>query len=295
MNNFEIAKKLRLLSLLCRFEGEVPFKAAAYEKVADSLENSEIQITIANVFVFDGVGKNIADKLRAIIRTGTCEKLDILFRKHQHLLPLLEIPGIGPAKAKMYFEEYHAETIEDIQRLVKQGIITDKRIVEGTSAQNERMPFSVAQIIGKVFVDRILETCKDFIDRIDLAGSLRREKETVGDLDVIIATRSRQRVVGVLGSLMDNILSSGEEKLSGIVRRKRCQIRFVDLENYGAMLLHFTGSKEHNIKLRQLAISKGMRLNEYGLWRDEMKIVSSTEEEIFEHLGLCYIEPRNRT
>lgn len=294
MNNDEVADKLRLLGLLCQFAGESRFKTAAYEKVAQSLEESSTQITPTNVYCFNGVGNSIGQKLESILATGSCEKLDRLLPQYEHLFPLLEVTGIGPAKAKQYYTQYGATTVSDIRKLVQEGKIDDKRIVEGIETSDARMPFNVAKIIAQVFIERINEKANNLIQKVDITGSLRREKETVGDIDLIILTDDRPKVTQILKEEMDAVLSEGEEKISGLVRNKRCQIRFARKEAYGAMLLHFTGSKEHNIKLRQRAQELGMRLNEYGLWKQEAQVAGETEESIFETLEFPFIPPQRR-
>lgn len=294
MNNHEVAEKLRLLGLLCQFAGETRFKTAAYEKVTEALEESQTQITLNNVYCFNGVGVGIGQKLESILATGSCAKLDKLLPEYEHLFPLLEVSGIGPAKAKLFYDQFGATSVADIRQLVEEGRIVDKRIVEGVQASNARMPLNAAKIIAKVFIDGVKQKVHDLIKKIDVTGSLRREKDMVGDLDIIILTNSRTAVTQLIRAEMDTVLSSGDEKISGLVRNKRCQVRFAREGAYGAMLLHFTGSKEHNIKLRQRANSMGMLLNEYGLWQNEKLIAAEYEQDIFSALGLPFVPPQHR-
>lgn len=293
LTKWELAHKLRLLAKLVELNGEGFYKSQAYIKVAEGVERLKSQPSVENVFLLPSVGVGIGSKLREFLKTGTCEKLEQLQTMWGSLTNLMRIPGIGPAKARFFYQQYKATTKEDIQKLINKGIITDKRIIEGMT-EVEAITFNKALSTANALMSRIFEVISDNSLTVYPAGSLRRKSAYVKDLDFVVKTEDKEFFKQQIRMLFESVSNDGDSKIAGLYHDVHCDIRFAEEEYYGAMLLHFTGSKEHNIKLRQCAIAKQLRLNEYGLWRGETRIAGATEQEIFTALGLQYKEPEDR-
>jgi DNA polymerase (family 10) len=174
----------------------------------------------------------------------------------------------------------------------------EKKVLENAKRVKERIKrFPRAEI--KNDVDKLLKKIKDLkgVDQVEVAGSFRREKETVGDIDILVVTSKPKEVSDAVAELKDvrNVVAHGDKKLSFDLKSGlRVDVRFVRKDQWGVALLYFTGSKEHNIAMRKVAIKKGWKLNEYGLFKGDAVIASKTEEEIYKKLELDYCEPRNR-
>jgi len=274
------------------------FKVQAYQKAAYTIRNTGHGFDFANTDPGElpGVGEKIACKIREIVRTGTCQKIEDLRGAYGKYLPLLDIPGVGPAKARDLYDNYSCKTIQDVQEL-SQRVSLGKRIEDGLKQvsghkEGSRIPRSRAEQLVK----RVLETFKAqaVISRAEAAGSFRRQRETVGDLDIIVETENPREAARLCQEVLDEVSLAGDKKVSGLLDGVQVDIRLVDPSSYGACLLYFTGSKQFNISQRQVAQKYGWTLNEYGLFNGRRKLAGETEEEIFEALGMEYIPPEKR-
>jgi DNA polymerase (family 10) len=295
--NQQVGEALHLLGRLTQLAGESPFKQRAYNAAADRIEHLDTDIsTIADPSILPGIGDSIADKILAILQTGTCDKLDELKAKYGSMLPILDIPGIGPKTAQKLFR-MGIQGIGQLKAAVESGKITDRRIVESVKAgldKHQRIPLAQAEAIATEICGRIVEHMGEDEFQMSVAGSLRRQRPTIGDIDIIISTLTYWRAVEAARNSLDVVIEEGTSKVSGISNGVHVDIRITAPDAYGAMLLYFTGSTNWNILMRRAAIRRGWTLNEYGLWDGEVCIASGTEQEIMAALDWKWTEPDER-
>ncbi|MEO8874373.1 MAG: DNA polymerase/3'-5' exonuclease PolX, partial [Polyangiaceae bacterium] len=257
----------------------------------------------------EGIGKSTAEKIRELLDTGKVAKLEGLRLKHpQSVVALLRIQGLGPKAVKKLRAELGVESIDDLRKALADhevqalkgfGVKSEEKFIAALARMDaqgpiDRTPISVALPLAQRIVARMLEI--PGVSHASYAGSLRRFSETVGDIDVIVAAEDAAPVMDafVKMSVVDHVLVQGEGKTSVVTGRgTQIDLRVVKAEQLGAATLYFTGSKGHNIKLRQRALTRGWTLNEYALSELEggKVIASKTEEEIYEALGLAWISP----
>ena len=322
MKNQELAKIFYEIAGYLEID-EVPFKPQAYEKVAEVLNTMAEDIEeiyekegIKGIEDVPGVGKNIAKKIEEYLQTGKSTYLDKLRKKIPvDITALLAIEGLGPKKIKKLYEELEIRNIDDLKEAIKKEKI---RNIPGFGEKSEE---SLKKSIG--FLEKgkgrfILGFIYDDIEsirrklmavsgviKVDIAGSSRRMRETIGDLDILVSVRrdaTKRTKKGIMEyftsmSEVSYIHAYGESKSS--VRLSAgydADLRIFTEEEYGAGLLYFTGSKDHNIWLRKRAIEKGLKLNEYGLYESDTGrlIVGKTEKDIYKKLGLPFIPPEIR-
>jgi DNA polymerase (family 10) len=326
MKNLEIAQIFREIAKILEIKGDNPFRIRAYERAAQNIEglteDIESFIKEDTLTQIPGIGKYLADKIKEFSKSGRLKAYEDLKKKLPGgLLDLLNIPFVGPKTAKLLYEKLKIKNISGLEAAIRknklQGIfgIKEKTIgnilkgIEILKRGKERMTLARGTLIAEEFV-RALERLPE-VKKISTAGSLRRQKETVRDIDILVISAQPQKVIGIFTKIpsVKDILAEGETKSS--VRTKddvQIDCRVVEEKSFGAALLYFTGSKNFNIKLRQLAIRKGLKINEYGVFsakkiggfaknRGEKKnkfIAGKTEQEIFKLLGLSYVEPEMR-
>jgi DNA polymerase (family 10) len=266
----QVITALNELADLSALAGENKHKSGAYRRAAENLEET----TVLDIATFDwesvpGIGASIGTKVRQLVATGKLEKLEQFRAEFGPMRALMALPGVGPATAKKLW----ASGVRTVQ---------DARVATGKA--DERYPRDEAQAVATWVVSKLSGEAV-------VCGSLRRGKETIGDVDIVLRTES---LAGV-ETLFDAVLLAGEEKVSGLkdglqVDVRRCS----DPEEFGSMVLHFTGSKEFNIACRKLAQELGLKLNEYGAWRGEVRVAGRTELEVLELLGIGWVEPNER-
>ncbi|MGZ8602292.1 MAG: DNA polymerase/3'-5' exonuclease PolX [Actinomycetota bacterium] len=290
-----------------------PFKPRAYEKAARAVggyHDDVAELDEHGVLAIPGVGKSIAAKVTDYLRTGSFEELDALRAQvPDGVRAMTSIPGFGPKKAMAAYRELGIASVDELVAAAERGELatlkgfsrtTERNVIDGV----RRLRASV----GRVQVNRALEVAEDMLERLraipgvrraTYAGSLRRMAETIGDVDLLVASdRSASVMDAFVGSdLMARVLAHGETK-SSIVTTGGLQVdlRVIDREAWGAAMIYFTGSKAHNIRIREMAVRKGLKLNEYGLFRAKTGklLAAETEEAVYERLGLPYIEPTLR-
>ena len=299
---------------------DVPFKPRAYQKVADvigALDEEVVEIYkkggLKAIGAIPGVGVSIAEKIEEYVKTGRIAFYDALKKKIPvDLRALTAVEGLGPKKIKKLYKQIGIKNLGDLEKAAASGALAKVEGFGPKSAENILKGIAFVKtsggrlVLGNVFagiehIKKELETIKG-VERVDIVGSARRKKETVGDFDILVIAKKPQPVMDwfVAMDTVVRVYAHGETKSS--VRIKPgidVDIRVVAKESYGAALLYFTGSKAHNVALRQLAIKKGLKLNEYGLFRmkgdkEEKMIAGDTEESIYNALGLTYIEPEMR-
>jgi len=312
MKNLEISAVFREITKILEIKGDNPFRIRAYERAAQNIEGlaEDIEVFIRDDRLMDipGIGKDLANKIKEYILTGKIKAYgDLKKTIPKGLLDLLNIPSVGPKTAKLLYEKLKIKDISDLERAIKknklQGIfgIKEKTIeniskgIEVLKRGRERMTLSQAIQVADEFVSA-LKTLPE-ISRLSVAGSLRRKKETVRDIDILVISQKPQKIMDVFSRLpnVGTVLAKGETKSS--VRTKddvQVDCRVEEEKSFGAALLYFTGSKNFNIKLRQLANKLGLKINEYGVFRKDKFVCGRTEEEIFKILNMPYIEPELR-
>ncbi|MCK4331972.1 MAG: DNA polymerase/3'-5' exonuclease PolX [Thermoplasmatales archaeon] len=314
MKNQFVAEILYKIADLLDVKGEIFFKTRAYRMAAQTIEAMDEDIeTISNenrLQSIPGVGEALTKKIREIVETGKLEYFERLKEEiPEGLLTLLDIPGLGPKKVSALYENLDISTIKQLRKACIEGRlrdldgfgeITERNILRGIQLREKtsgRVLLNVAYVDGNNYLD-YMKRC-DKIDRISIAGSLRRMKETIGDVDILASSRYPEDVMEYFVHYDDvqRVLLKGSTKTSVLLHDNlQVDLRVVKNESYGSALQYFTGSKEHNVKMRSLAIKKGYKLNEYGLFDKETEkyVAGEVEDEIYTTLGLSYIEPELR-
>ncbi len=311
-NNERIAGLLRQIAVLLEEQG-VAFKPAAYRRAAKTIEELPQDVSAftseKELMELPGIGEAIAGKIAEYSRTGRIKTLDQLLMEQGGIAPaLLEIEDLGPKRARQIQMELGVQSVEDLVKAAEAGklrtlprfsVTMEKKILENArhlKERSRRFPRSAV----KEGVATLLKILREVpgAEKCEVAGSFRREKETVGDIDILAVAKDRVKVSDAIAHLpiVQKVVAHGGTKLSfNLSLGIRVDVRFVELDQRGAALLYFTGDKEHNIALRKIAMSKGWKLNEYGLFEGEKVIASKEEKDIYAALGLSFIEPTKRT
>jgi DNA polymerase (family X) len=313
INKKDVIKLLEKIAIYLEIKGENPFKIAAFRKAAAALEGDDRSLNqISDFTALPGIGKGTAAVIEEYIKTGQSKVLSDLQKEiPEGLIPLLKLPGLGGKKISKLYNELGITDIESlkqaclenkVQTLAGFGKKTEEKIlavIEEIGKQPERFPLAVVLPIAEE-IEKALTNMRG-IHRFSRAGSLRRMRETVKDLDFIIATTEPDLVREQLLSLerIDEVIANGETKVS--IRLKYeyeipVDFRLVQPSEFATTLHHFTGSKEHNVKMRQLAKERGEKISEYGVECVKSGKIKTfpSEEEFFRHFGLSYIPPEVR-
>lgn len=319
MDKEQVAAVLTEIGTLLELKGENPFKTRAYHNAARTLEGLaeplEKVVAEGRLGEIKGFGDALVDKITKLVTTGQLPYYDDLKASvAPGLVEMLGIPSLGPKKVKKLHDELGVDTIEALEAACKAGKVaviegfgekTQAKILEGIAFKRQ---FASKHHLHKALAvaQPILESLRQHPDvtRCSTAGSLRRWKETIGDIDFLVSSRQPAEVIeffvtqpGVL-----SVSAKGDTKASVIVEGGiQADLRVVSDAEYPFALAYFTGSKEHNIVMRQRAIARGLRLNEYGLFRSTeetrdpaLRLPCHTEEDIFRELDLAYVEPELR-
>jgi DNA polymerase (family X) len=311
--NDEVAELLQEYSDLTSISGGDAFKARAYEKAARSVAGYHGDVHTLEPKAIDAipnVGKSIAEKIREYLDTGSIEALERLRGQiPDGVRSLMAIPSLGPKKAMKLYEELHVASPEELLDALHQqrlrglpgfGPKTEENLLRGIQQlqqSGDRVLLGVAFDLAEEILG-VLREVKE-VRRCDYAGSLRRMRETIGDIDLLVASEQAEPVMDAFTSMpyVNRVLARGSTK-SSILTTKGLQVdlRVVEPAVWGAALQYFTGSKAHNVRVREMAVRKGLKLSEYGLFRvkGDALIVAETEEEVYERLGLPWIPPTLR-
>ncbi len=316
MENRDIARILSEISEYLDMQ-DVPFKPRAYSRAADAVRDLEEDISLiykkdgANGLKnIPGVGASIAEKIEELLKTGKLKYYEEL-RKNTpvKLDELTRVEGLGPKKIKKLHEKLGIKNLEDLEKAAKDHKIRGLEDFGEKTEENILAGITFLKKHGTRFIlgDTIpfAETLKGRLEklpgasRVSIAGSYRRRKETIGDLDLLVASEKRTAAeimeFFVSQQEVDRILANGPTKSSvRLANGMDVDLRIVPLESYGAALAYFTGSKAHNVHMREIAQSKRMKLNEYALTKGSKVVAGGSEEEIYKALGLSYVEPEMR-
>lgn len=319
MNKDQVADILQEIGILLELKGENPFKTRAYQNGARAIEGltESLEKIVAEGRLGDipGLGDALQQKITLLVTTGRLEYYEELKASlPAGLLTLLEIPGLGPKKAKALYEKLGVSNLELLKAACEKGQVaelagfgkkTQDNILQGM-AFHEKYASRHHLHLALAVAEPLLEALRNHpaVTRCSTAGSLRRSKEVIGDIDFVVSSRKPNEVIDyfVKQPAVLTILAQGDTKASVIVEQGiQADLRVVSDAEFPFALAYFTGSKEHNIGMRQRAIARGLRLNEYGLFRSteetrDPALLDScaTEDEIYQKLGLHYVPPELR-
>jgi len=319
MTNNEIAQFLYEISEMLEIKGESQFRVLAYKNAGRAIEHLASDIEdiyrkegLEGLEKIEGIGESIAAKLAELIETGKCQYYDDLAKDiPKSELALMRIPGIGPRTAKKLYESLQIKNISDLEEAAKQGRIrtlegfdlkAEERILRNINRLKKiekRMLISFARPLAEEMVEYLKKHCPE-VEKVDIVGSLRRWKETIGDIDLVASSKHPQKVIECFVKFpkAKQIISQGETKAAILHQKADTQIDLEILrpESYGSLLQHLTGSKEHNISLRRYANELGLSLSEYGILdlKTKKREIFSDEESFYRRLGLAYLEPEMR-
>jgi DNA polymerase (family 10) len=312
VTNHEVAELLRLIADMLEIKGEVVYKSLAYRKAADNIEAlgrdiNELwrQGTLRHI---PGVGEALDKKLNELLSTGRLGYYEEL----QEEIPvgvvgLLGIPEVGPRTAKLLWEKLGALSVADVERAARTGKLRDlpglgvrseQRILEGIESlyrRSTRIPLGVAWPIAQELAEVLRRELS--VQTVEPVGSLRRMKDTIGDIDLLAACDQPERATDAFVKLpqVAEVLSHGPTRASVRLHNGlQVDLRALEPGRYGSLLQYFTGSKDHNVALRALAQKQGLSLSEYGFKRGGDEILCRTEEEVYSALGLPWIPPELR-
>ncbi len=317
MENQEIAAVFEEISNLMKILQEDPkwqFKAAAYDRAMRSIESAPerledlVRDPNRQLTGIPGIGADLAGKIKELVETGRCQYHQALLKKiPESLLDLLEVQTVGPQKVRLFHKELNITTVDDLEAAAKAGRL---RELPGMSAKSEENILKAIEVLrratGRFRLDTASDTAEELtaylqafggVEQVTPAGSLRRGRETVGDLDLLVTGRDHAGIADHFARFrgITQILAKGEDKVSvKLSNNMQVDVRLLERESYGAALQYFTGSKEHNVALRDRAKRRGWKLSEYGLFKGDKVIASRTEEEIYQKLGLAWIPPELR-
>ena len=318
MENGQISAQITKLADLLEFQGANSFKIRAYRRGARVIKDStESFSTMAQsdpsvLLEIDGIGKGVAEKITQLIQEGEISEInEILETVPATVLDILRIPGLGPKKAAALYQELGIQTLEQLQAACEAGEVqklkgfaakTEQSILEGmeiATAANERIYWSEADQLASSLSSH-LNQCES-IGQLEFAGSYRRGRETVGDLDILVVSQDPASVMAHFGNYPDleQIIVQGDTKMSIRVGNSfQVDLRVVEADAFGAALQYFTGSKDHNVEVRGRAKQLGMKINEYGVFQvdgdSETYIAGATESEVYEALGMPCFAPELR-
>jgi len=315
VHNADVAAIFEEIADLLDLDDANEFRIRAYRNAARTL--GQLSQPVADLIEegkdlseLPDIGKDLAGKIAIIVETGTLPLLEELGEKiDPAMVELMDVPGLGPKRVRKLHDELGVTNRDDLKKAAEEGQIrevdgfgkkTEQNILEGVQEIGEEKRWLLASVEPVVTsLSEYLEE-QDTIEQVDVAGSYRRRKETVGDLDVLVLSDDGGGVMDYFVDYEDvtDIVSKGETRSSVRLRSgMQVDLRVVSSESYGAALMYFTGSKAHNVALRDRAIDEGLKINEYGVFRDdddEERVAGETEEEIYNLFDLPYIVPELR-
>jgi DNA polymerase (family 10) len=309
MENMEISRILNEIADLLEIKG-VPYKPIAYRRAAETVKSHSEPVRELNIHELNklpGIGKSIAKKIDDLNKTGELPYFEELKSECPiDFESLLAVEGVGPKTVKLLYQSLEIKDLDDLEEMAKHHQI---RRIKGMNEKKEtnileNIRFArkkTRSLLGDVLplANEIKEELLKFnhVIEVEVAGSIRRKQETVGDIDILVITDNPHQVMEYFTNMeiIDRVIAKGPTRST--VRLKAdisCDLRVVPEKSFGSALLYFTGSEEINVELRKISIKKGLKLNEYGLFKGKLMIAGRTEEEIFHKLGMNYLEPELR-
>jgi DNA polymerase (family 10) len=309
VQNAEIAAMFDQTADLLEFKGENQFRVRAYRRAARTIEGlpQSIRSLLSaekDLAELPGIGKDLAGKIADIVATGHFELLDSLKKKLPGQLgDMAALPGLGPKRVKLLYDKLKVHTLDDLRRVIKAGRLRklrgfgptiEKKLAGALKKPVAKKRFKLA--VAEAEAEALVGYLRDG-GRVVVAGSYRRRRDTVGDLDILVTSKHGAAVGDKLTAYenVGDVLAHGPTRTTVVLRSGlQVDVRVVPEESYGAALLYFTGSKAHNIALRGIANDCKWKLNEYGLFAGKRRIAGATEEEVYEKLKLAFIPPEMR-
>ncbi len=318
MDNQKIAQIFQEIGDILDINGENRFRILAYNKAAQTVQNwPREMVDIYNkdpkqLEEIPGIGKDLALKIKEMIETGKCSYHEKMIQQFDRgLLDILRLRGVGPRKVKLFYSMLQINNLEKLRAAAMAGKLRDlpgmgeKSEKEILKSMEEHERHTVRMLLSDALyqVNKIIEYLKKCpqVKRVEYAGSLRRRKETIGDLDVLVAAHDiendAEKIMDCFVDYaeVDKVIAKGGTKTSVILKSGvQADLRVIDEKIFGAALHYFTGSKDHNVAIRDRAKKMGLKVSEYGVFKKEILIAGKTEEEVFKAVGLPYIEPEMR-
>ncbi|MBP2670331.1 MAG: hypothetical protein H6Q85_397 [candidate division NC10 bacterium] len=314
MRNKEIASLFTEIADFLEIKGENPFRVRAYRRAAQAMDGlSEDVAAVAargGLQEIPGIGKDLAGKIQEYLERGAVEYLEDLRKEiPPGVVEMMSVHGVGPKTAKLLYEKAGVTSVERLEELARAHALvgtpgiqakTEENILKGIAvwkSGRERMPLGTALPVAEA-IRATLEPLEE-TDQISLAGSVRRMRETVKDIDILVTSRRPARVMEAFVRLPNvvEVLAHGETKSSVRLREGiQADLRVVEPECFGAALQYFTGSKQHNIRVRELAQRQGLKVNEYGVFDEKTnrRVAGATEEDVYRSVGLPLVPPEIR-
>ena len=313
VHNKDIIRVLETVADLLDIQKENQFRTRAYRQAAQTINSLPDSVTEMidkgeDLTRLSGIGEDLAGKIKTIAQTGSLPLLEELQEQiPPSLQELLRIPGLGPRGVKVIYDALGVTDLQGLKKAAEQDLLQDlegfgektqKKILEEikkNDSHEDRMLFRDAQAISQTLLDYLKKL--DGVKKVEAAGSLRRKKETVGDLDILLSCK---RGTDAMGHLLDyedveKVVVQGKTKTSVVLRSGlQVDLRVVAHASYGSALLYFTGSKAHGIKLRKRGMERELKINEYGVYKNKKKVAGKTEHQIYKKLGLPFIPPELR-
>ncbi|TWT36433.1 DNA polymerase/3'-5' exonuclease PolX [Posidoniimonas corsicana] len=319
MTNREISAVFDQVADLLEFQNANPFRVRAYRNGARKLKDlpqplSQLVADGADLTDIDGIGKDLAEKIATLVRTGSLPMLAELEQQvPASVLPMLRVPGLGPKKAAALYNELSIASLDMLRAACEEGKVrelkgfgkkTEETILAGIALAeraNDRIYWAAADEVVQALLDHLRPLGQ--VKQLEAAGSYRRGKETVGDIDLLADSTDVGAVMDRLGEFpgVAEVIARGDTKMSvRLDSQLQVDLRVVPSESFGAALQYFTGSKEHNVEVRGLAKQQGLRVNEWGVFRlteegeQGERVAGATEEEVYQSLGLPLFPPELR-
>ncbi|HXJ83528.1 MAG TPA: DNA polymerase/3'-5' exonuclease PolX [Candidatus Methylomirabilis sp.] len=313
MKNVEIARLFDLAADLLEIRGDNPFRIRAYRRAAQSIETFSEDIEVVaregRLDQISGIGKDLADKIGEYLGTGRMKDVDALLQEiPPGVVELMSVPGLGPKTAKLLYDKAGIRDVVTLETLARAGQLQSLPGIKAKAEANilkgialirrgqERMPLGRALALVEEVVAALRALPE--VAQLELAGSIRRRKDTVGDIDILVTSSKPERVMGAFTghSQILDVLAAGPTKAS-VRHREDIQIdlRVVEPDAFGAALVYFTGSKQHNIRIREMAVRKGLKISEYGVFDEHgTRVAGATEEDVYRAIGSPWIPPELR-
>jgi DNA polymerase (family 10) len=312
MKNKELADLFERMADILEFKGENPFKISAYRKASrilgDLTQDIEEITEKGELKSVPGIGEGMAEKIAEYLKTGKIFKFEEVRRGvSDELIAIMDIPGMGPKTLSIIHKEKGVGNLSQLEQALEDGSLLglfgmgEKKIenirrgIQLFKQSKGRMNLGMAFPVAKRIVEALRQ--KTGSKKIEWAGSLRRMRENIGDIDILATGPDKEKIVHSFTHLPEvkEVLASGETKASIIVEGGiQIDLRVVEKDSYGAALQYFTGSKAHNIHLRGIAKTRGIKINEYGVFKGEKKMGGREEKEVYKALGMDWIEPELR-
>ena len=313
LSNSEIADIFNQMADMLEIKGENPFKVRAYRNAARTVQNlgkslEDLAESGMDLTKLPGIGGDLSEAITEILKTGKFSKLEALKKElPQGLDRLLSIEGLGPKRIRQLYDSFGITSLDELAKVAQSGEIYNlkgfgpkliEKILKGVQLAKKaghRFRFDIA----KPFAEELKNYLQSFegVIKVEVAGSYRRRKETVGDLDILVVAKNWEAVTEwfVKYEKVKEVVSKGPTRSTVILRNDlQVDLRSVAKESYGSALHYFTGSKAHNIKIRKMAVERGWKINEYGIYEGKKRLGGESEEQLYSLMGLDYIEPELR-